>query len=569
MAENPADAYFDPSTKEKLKKAVSKLKTPLKKVAESFERLYSGNKNKLVAFDLPSGKNVAIYDDEPFAYVHEPCGKTVVIPRNEVVKLVEACEQKYPCSPLPREALMTLRSNFPSLFPFTERHPSLAVPYKVAKKTVQISKKVPSYVKEIPMYAKALTSAFKARFAPIIEKFKVTPSGKEEAKIETPSGEETIKVTPSGEETEKIVTTTGKEETIKVTPSGEEKEKIVTPTEDETIKVTPSGKEEEKIITPTEEEKIEVTPSGKETEKIVTPAGEEKIKITPSGKEKIKIKPYTAENLLIPLPRRQLLKIPLAQIRRLPKITLPEVLRRITVIPRYPGVAVRGVPITTEETIVVPISPTQALKIPIRELKRLAEIGAPPATIKEPIEIVPLPTPQRPKVEVVEKEVTPQVTRKISEGFRLPPFVRPPVIQEKIVETIPQPQRSFIQKRFGETVSNRYSASKRVYAPVTESERKVDRVVITKNVNERKLDTNTVVNTYEKNEYTPQATIPLIFKPALPNATFYNYSPESEIVIAPTAKLILKPSPSQPLVKTTSQVITYLQSLFEDYNYGG
>ncbi len=567
MAENPAGAYFDPSTKEKLRKAVGKLSTPLKKLAERFERVYGSDKNKLVAFDLPSGRNVAIYDDEPFAYVHEPCGKTNVIPRKEVVQLVEACAQKYPSSPLPQEALMTLKSNFPSLFPLTERYSSLAVPYKVAKKTVQVSKKLPSYAKAIPMYAKALTSAFKSRFTPIIEKFKVTPSGKEKVRIETPRGEETIKVTPSGEETEKIVTPTG----------------------EETIKVTPSGKEKEKIVTPTEKKKIEVTPSGKEKEKIVTPAGEEKIKVTPSGKEKVTIKPYTAENLLIRLPNRQLLIIPLGQIKRLPKITLPEILKRITIIPRYPGVAVRGVPITSEETIVVPISPTQGLKLPIRELKRLAEEGLPPATIKEPIEIVELPpqteetiptpvhripeqvpTPPRPKVEIVEKEeVTPQVTKQIGRGFRLPPFVRPPVIQEEIVETIPQPQRSFIQKRFGGAINKRYSATKRVYAPVTESERKVDRVVVTKNMNERKLDTDTVVNTYEKNEYTPQATIPLILKPPFPQGTFYNYSPESEIVIAPVARLTLKSQPSQPLIKTTQQVITYLQSLFEDYNYGG
>jgi len=134
-------------------------------------------------------------------------------------------------------------------------------------------------------------------------------------------------------------------------------------------------------------------------------------------------------------------------------------------------------------------------------------------------------------------------------------------------EEIPEP--SSIRQRKEEEFNKRYVSYDYDYAPDQKSESEFDKYTSTKDVEARKMYTINDFVWRKRTAYTPNANIPLLPVPPLPDATVYNYSPETEVVIAPTAKITLRKTEPKPLVKTTSQVMTYLQSLYEEYNYGG
>ncbi len=128
---------------------------------------------------------------------------------------------------------------------------------------------------------------------------------------------------------------------------------------------------------------------------------------------------------------------------------------------------------------------------------------------------------------------------------------------------------SLIQQRFAELVNKFFGAQEYKYAPVYKKTVEVGKYTASKDVNAKKMYTVNDFYWHKKDNYSPGGNIPLVPIPPLPNAGVYNISPESEVIIAPTAKLTVKSKPPQPIVKTTSQVITYLQSLINESEYWG
>ncbi len=212
-----------------------------------------------------------------------------------------------------------------------------------------------------------------------------------------------------------------------------------------------------------------------------------------------------------------------------------------------------------------------------------------------PVQVPQVRVPVRPRVNVpVEQEVNVQSRPRVSTpveqevanrfaprfNYRVNYRVQRPVrlTREKFIEKKQEPVllffqevpiRSLIQQRFAELVNKFFLAQDYTYAPTFKRSTEVGRYTASKDVNAKKMYT---VNDYEfkkKDTYAPSGNIPVFPMPSFPNMATYNYSPESEVVIAPTAKLTLRTSEKKPIVKTTSQVVTYLQSLMsESETYG-
>jgi hypothetical protein len=128
---------------------------------------------------------------------------------------------------------------------------------------------------------------------------------------------------------------------------------------------------------------------------------------------------------------------------------------------------------------------------------------------------------------------------------------------------------SVIQQRFAELVNRITGAQEYTYAPVYRRTIEVGKYTASRDVNARKMYTVNDFHWRKKDNYSPGGNIPVIPVPPLPNAGVYNFSPENEVIIAPTAKLTLRGKEPKPIIKTTSQVITYLQSLMNETEYWG
>ncbi len=131
------------------------------------------------------------------------------------------------------------------------------------------------------------------------------------------------------------------------------------------------------------------------------------------------------------------------------------------------------------------------------------------------------------------------------------------------------PVVSLIQQRFAELVNKITGAQEHTYAPAYRRTIEVGKYTATKDINARKMYTVNDFQWRKKDNYSPGGNIPLVPVPGLPGANVVNYSPESEVVIAPTAKLTLRGKEPKPIIKTTSQVLTYLQSLISESEYWG
>jgi hypothetical protein len=229
-----------------------------------------------------------------------------------------------------------------------------------------------------------------------------------------------------------------------------------------------------------------------------------------------------------------------------PKITVPKVPLRLP----------KLIPST-----ITPYVPTQRPRIPVP----VAPLRLRSFVPKEK-EVIVEQTPEVKEKEVIIEQL-PQEKEKVKEKTKAEYVEKRNEPTFLFYEEVPSP--SVVKERFTEGVNKRFAKTKSKYAPVVIEETEIDKYTTTKDVNAKKLYTVNEFAWKNRGEESPNANIPLVPVPPLPNAGVYNYSPESEVVIAPVAKLTLKSTKPQPLIKTTQQVITYLQSLFEETNYWG
>lgn len=257
-------------------------------------------------------------------------------------------------------------------------------------------------------------------------------------------------------------------------------------------------------------------------------------------------------------PRVSVPKKPLRLPRFYPYTTTPYVPSQ------RPKITVPKVPLRLPKLIpstITPYVPTQRPRIPVP----VAPLRLRSFVPKEK-EVIVEQTPEVKEKEVIIEQL-PQEKEKVKEKTKAEYVEKRNEPTFLFYEEVPSP--SVVKERFTEGVNKRFAKTKSKYAPVVIEETEIDKYTTTKDVNAKKLYTVNEFAWKNRGEESPNANIPLVPVPPLPNAGVYNYSPESEVVIAPVAKLTLKSTKPQPLIKTTQQVITYLQSLFEETNYWG
>ncbi len=414
---------------------------------------------------------------------------------------------------------------------------------------------------------------------PTTSKEKIKEEFKEEAKP-TSSGQvvllkrpETIK--PAVKEKEKI------EEKLKRVPAYDRLPELMAREGlpyDRKLELKEKVEEKPKLITPImpkTEIKEKAKEEVKEKPKLITPIMP-KTEIKEKVKEEVKEKPKLATSFM-PRPAVKLIPpfVPRTEIKEKPKLVTPYIPKiKVKLIPPFVSRSKEKVKekITEQlpsEKIKEEIKIEEKPKFRFKPVQKIEFKPKPEQKVEEKIEFKPKPRQEvkiefkpRPKQIVEEKE-------KEKEKYK----TKTTYIERKhkpvIVFYEEKPKPSLIKQIFDEFSNKRYVRYKNDFEPDTKNYSEVDRYTEIKDVNARKLYTINDFIWKNRKEYTPNVDIPLLPVPSLPGATVYNYSPEKEIVIAPTAKLTLRTPPPQPIIKTTSQVITFLQSIMNESEYWG
>jgi hypothetical protein len=126
------------------------------------------------------------------------------------------------------------------------------------------------------------------------------------------------------------------------------------------------------------------------------------------------------------------------------------------------------------------------------------------------------------------------------------------------------PERSFIDDVFQEISNRTFGFSKYQYKPKDINKEKTVQYTSTAVVNAGKLHNVADVSQKDKEVYAPKTTIPLLPSPPIPNVYAYSYVPESEIVLAPVARLKVGPTEIIPIPVTTQQVMQFINTLLEE-----
>lgn len=77
---------------------------------------------------------------------------------------------------------------------------------------------------------------------------------------------------------------------------------------------------------------------------------------------------------------------------------------------------------------------------------------------------------------------------------------------------------------------------------------------------------NTTKNT-QITTYSPKGNIPIIPIPSMPSAYLYNYSPESDVEIAPVTRLVIAAPKPQPIISSRTIVTAYFNKLLSFVEY--